>query len=115
MNFVAQFRVVQRLIMVCTVIWIVVVLYKTGILSSLASQLSLYARSPDDSRYFSFDINDTRIPEGVRETLQDPVMRPVAARVLHQVRGVCWCPLLAAKIITVLVCCSFIDMCNCWQ
>ena len=84
MNFVAQFRIVQRLIMLCTIIWISLVLYKTGIISSVVSQLSLYTQL-GENRYYNFNINDTRIPEDVRRTLNKPDMIAAVGRVLHQV------------------------------
>ncbi|XP_067945903.1 sterol regulatory element-binding protein cleavage-activating protein-like [Watersipora subatra] len=82
MNFLAQFRVVQRLIMLCTVCWISLVLYRAGVFTRLASYLS-YAQ-PAQPAYFNFDLNDSRISEEVRQTLSDPDMVPAVRRVLHQ-------------------------------
>lgn len=85
MNFVAQFRVVQRLIMLCTVIWIGVVIYKMGVISGVVTSLT----SQDTAKpvYFNFDINNSCIPVQVREILNREDMQLSAASVLYQVRG----------------------------
>lgn len=84
MNFVAQFRVVQRLIMACTVIWITVVMYKTGILSSLASQITLHKEA--ELVVPNFNVNDSRLSEEVRSMLNNTQLKPIVALVLDQVR-----------------------------
>jgi len=84
MNFVAQFRIVQRLMMLCTVIWISLVLYKTGIISSIISQVTLYSQdTPTPPPYFN--TNHTRLPDSVKDILNNPDMRPLAAKVIDQV------------------------------
>jgi len=81
MNFVAQFRVVQRLIMVCTVLWIIVVLYKMQIVIKLLQMFW----PPETPVYFAFDTNDSQLPVKVREILGTEELQPAVANVLYQV------------------------------
>lgn len=84
MNFVAQFRIVQRLIMLCTVIWIGVVLYKTGIIAGVVSTFNVTDSNPKP--IFNFNVNDTKLSDEVKTILNDVNLQTSAASVLYQVR-----------------------------
>lgn len=88
MNFVAQFRIVQRLIMMCTVIWIVVVMYKTGIIDSLKTQLTLAVGGVQEepSPYHNvFNQSDPRLHDSIKDILRDRRMASSVNSIVHHV------------------------------
>ena len=89
MNFVAQFRIVQRLIMLCTVIWIIVVMYKTGIIDSLKSQLTIAVGGVEESvtspYHNVFNQSDTRLNDNIKGILRDGKMAHSVHSIVHHV------------------------------
>lgn len=69
--------------MLCTVIWIGVVMYKMSVISRVVS--SLTAQDNTKPVYFKFDINNTKLPAEVRTVLNKEDMQPSVASVLYQV------------------------------
>ena len=75
--------------MLCTVIWIIVVMYKTGIIDSLKSQLTIAVGGVEESvtspYHNVFNQSDTRLNDNIKDILRDGKMAHSVHSIVHHV------------------------------